>query len=91
MKKNIIIINISRGQVINQKALLKSLKNKKVYAVGLDVFENEPLEKNNKLFKYKNCIYSSHNAFNTYEDVNKVHENTIKNLIKGLNEKFKDI
>ena len=91
MKKNIIIINISRGQVINQKALLKFLKNKKVYAVGLDVFENEPLEKNNKLFKYKNCIYSSHNAFNTYEDVNKVHENTIKNLIKGLNEKFKDI
>lgn len=91
MKKNVIIINISRGQVINQKALLNALKNKKVYAAGLDVFENEPLEKNNKLFKYKNCIFSSHNAFNTYEDVNKVHENTIKNLIKGLNEKFKDI
>ena len=41
-------------------------------------------KKKNLLFKQKNCIFSSHNAFNTYEEVSNVHRNTIFNMIKGL-------
>ena len=84
MKKNSVLINISRGQVVNEKDLISALKNKKIKAAGLDVFETEPLKKNNSLLKLDNCVLSSHNAFNTEEEVNKVHKNTILNLVRGL-------
>lgn len=85
MKKNVSLINISRGKVINEKALIYGLKNRIIKAVGLDVFAEEPIKSNNPLLKFDNCILSSHNAFNTSEEVSKVHKNTIVNLFKGLN------
>ena len=84
MKKNAIIINVSRGPVINEKALIRALTRKQIYGAGLDVFENEPIKLQNKLMKLDNCILSSHNAFNTNEEVEKVHNNTVQNLIAGL-------
>ena len=51
---------------------------------AIDVFTKEPLEKNNDLIKLDNCILSSHNAFNTVEEVDKVNQNSIKNLLKVL-------
>ena len=87
IKKNSIIINVSRGSVINEMALIKALKNKKILGAGIDVFENEPLKSKNKLLKFKNCILSSHNAFNTIDEVKKVNNNSVKNLINGLLEK----
>jgi D-3-phosphoglycerate dehydrogenase len=85
MKKNVSLINISRGKVINEKALIYGLKNRIIKAVGLDVFAEEPIKSNNPLLKFDNCILSSHNAFNTSEEVSKVHKNTVLNLFKGLN------
>ena len=79
------MINISRGKIINQKALVYGLKKKIIKAVGLDVFEEEPIKNDNPLLKFNNCILSSHNAFNTSEEVSKVHKNTFYNLFKGLN------
>ena len=87
IKKNSIIINVSRGSVINEMALIKALKNKKILGAGIDVFENEPLKSKNKLLKFKNCILSSHNAFNTIDEVKKVNNNSVKNLINGLLDK----
>ena len=84
MKKNSVLINISRGQVVNEKDLISALKNKKIKAAGLDVFETEPLKQNSLLLKLDNCVLSSHNAYNTEEEVNKVHKNTILNLVRGL-------
>ena len=85
MKKKPIIINISRGKVINELALIDALKTNKISGAGLDVFENEPLTIKNKLFKFKNCIFSSHNAFNTYDSIKRVNDNSIKNLLKVFN------
>ncbi len=82
-KKNLILINIARGPLINERYIAKyaDIKNIKF---GLDVFENEPLPKKSQFKKLKNCIISSHNAFNTKEDVLKTNMNTYKNLLKGL-------
>ena len=84
MKRNLILINISRGPVIDEYYLIKALKNKKISGAGLDVFENEPLKRNNKLRKMDNCILSAHNSFNTIETSSQTNDSSIKNLIKGL-------
>ena len=84
MKKNAGIINVARGKIINEHDLIKALKLNIINFAGLDVFEEEPLKKNNPLMTMKNCILSSHNAFNTLEQVKKVNENTLYNLLKGL-------
>jgi D-3-phosphoglycerate dehydrogenase len=84
LNENNILINISRGPVVDNAALVKCIR-KKNFKIGFDVFEVEPIKKKYLNFlKSKNSILSSHNAFNTKEEVNFVHENTIKNLLKGL-------
>ena len=84
LDENKILINISRGPVVDNKSLLKAI-NKKNFQIGFDVFEEEPITKKALgILKKKNSILSSHNAFNTQEDVNFVHNNTVKNLLKGL-------
>ncbi len=57
-KENLVIINISRGGVINENDLFKSLKKNKILGAGLDVFENE--KKRNKLFELDNTVLTPH-------------------------------
>jgi D-3-phosphoglycerate dehydrogenase len=84
LHKNNILINISRGPVVDNDALIKCV-NKKGFQIGFDVFEKEPIKKKYlNILKNKNSILSSHNDFNTQEEVDFVHNNTIQNLIKGL-------
>ena len=84
LNENKILINISRGPVVDNEALIKSI-NKKNFQIGFDVFELEPIKKKYlKILNKKKSILSSHNAFNTKEEVDFVHFNTIQNLLKGL-------
>ncbi len=84
-KKKPLIVNIGRGGIIDNNALIKALKTNKIKGACLDVFETEPLQKNNLIKKFKNCIFTSHNAFNTKNEVEFVHKNTLKNIYNGLN------
>ena len=84
IKSKPLIINIARGPIIEEKALIFLLQKKIIKGACLDVFEYEPLTKKSKLIKFNNVILTSHNAFNTKDEVNKVHLNTYKNLISGL-------
>ncbi|MFZ7104838.1 MAG: 2-hydroxyacid dehydrogenase [Peptococcaceae bacterium] len=60
MKKTAVFINISRGGTVKETALIKALQEKKIYAAGLDVFEQEPIDSNNLLLKMKNVITTPH-------------------------------
>ena len=83
MKKSSMIINVSRGSVINQDDLIYSLQNKKIAGAALDVFDNEP-KINNKLKKLNNILLSPHNASATFETRNKMaklSKENIKNLL----------
>ncbi len=89
IKKKPLLVNIARGPIINEKVLVSLIKNSIIAGACLDVFENEPIGINSQITKFKNVILTSHNAFNTIEEVNKVHINTYKNLKLGLkNAKF---
>jgi D-3-phosphoglycerate dehydrogenase len=64
MKKNPIIINTSRGEVICEKALLEALKSGKIHSAGLDVYEDEPItDKQSNLVNYPRVICTGHYAW----------------------------
>ena len=84
IKKKVLIVNISRGGLIDNTALINFLKKNPHAGACLDVFEEEPLKRNSKFLHLKNCVLSSHNAFNTYNEVEKTHKNTINNILKIL-------
>ena len=65
LKKNSVIINISRGGIVNENHLYEILKKKKIFAAASDVFQNE--KKYNKLFKLENILVTPHIGAMTYE------------------------
>jgi D-3-phosphoglycerate dehydrogenase len=84
MKDGVRIVNVARGSLIDEAALIKALKSGKVAGVGLDVFEVEPLPMNSPLREFEQCIFGTHNGSHTKEAVLKVNQIAIDNLLKGL-------
>jgi len=86
MKRTAVLINTSRGDVVDEKALIEALDKGLIYGAALDVFEEEPIRPDNPLLKMSNVILSPHNANSSPVAREKVHVNTINNLIKNLKE-----
>lgn len=84
MKKTAIIINTSRGPVIDEAALIQALEAKRIGGAALDVFEVEPLPPDNPLRKMDNVILAPHVANGSPMAWEKVHLNTLKNLFEVL-------
>lgn len=62
-KAGAILINVARGNILDEKALIKALTSKKLRGAALDVFEEEPLNKDNELWKLDNVIITPHNCW----------------------------
>ena len=60
MKQSAVLINIARGAVVDQDALIDALKNGEIAGAGLDVFEQEPLPPESELWEMENVIMSPH-------------------------------
>lgn len=84
MKENATLINTARGPIVDEAALVQALKDKTIAGAALDVFETEPLPPDSPLFDYENVLLSPHNANSSPRAWEYVHENTIRNLFKGL-------
>jgi lactate dehydrogenase-like 2-hydroxyacid dehydrogenase len=84
MKKTAILINASRGPVVDEKALLKALQEKQIFAAGLDVFENEP-EIVPGLLELDNVVVVPHIASATPETRINMGKIAIDNIVKVLN------
>ena len=72
MKSDAILINASRGGVVNETALAKALQNNKIAAAGIDVFCEEPVPADNPLLKLENLILTPHSAALTSECVTRM-------------------
>lgn len=84
MKPTAIVINTARGHVIDEKALISALQKKQIAGAALDVFEDEPIPKDSPLMTMQNVLLSPHNANSSPVAWERVHQNTIKNLLEEL-------
>lgn len=91
MKRTAIVVNTSRGPVIDQKALTEALKAKKIAGAAIDVFEVEPIPLAEDLLKMENVIVTPHMASATWETRRKMAERcaeSIKAFLEGKRPPF---
>jgi len=86
MKPTSVLINTARGEVVDEKELIKSLKAKKIFSAGFDVYEGEPIV-NKELFKLNNVVLLPHIGSATIETRSKIAEIASKNVIAALSGK----
>jgi glyoxylate reductase len=83
MKPSAILINTSRGPVINENVLVTALKEKWIFGAGLDVYENEPII-SEELMKLDNVVLQPHSASATINSRTNMGLLAAKNMIVGL-------
>ena len=79
MKPETVVINVSRGPLVDEAALTEALRKGWIAGAGLDVFEVEPLPESSELRTFPNVVFGSHNANNLHSAVEYVHTSTISN------------
>ncbi len=84
VKPDAVLINTARGPVVDEPALIHALQTKQLGGAALDVFEVEPLPTNSPLLKMRNVMLAPHNANSSPAAWERVHRNTIRNLLEGL-------
>lgn len=85
MKKNAVLVNISRGEIISTKDLISTLMSRQELMAVLDVFENEPLDNNNKLWELPNVQITPHNAYHSDHITSRLYKVIYSNLKKNNN------
>jgi len=90
MKKSSIIINTSRGGIINEIDLNEALNKGMIFGAGLDVFETEPPDKTNLLLKNERVLLSPHTSTFTEECAERMGKETIQNIIDFFENKLQE-
>jgi D-3-phosphoglycerate dehydrogenase len=68
-KPGVRVVNVARGPLIDQAALVEGLVSGQVHSAALDVFEQEPLAADSELRRFDNCVFGTHNSSNTTDAV----------------------
>jgi D-3-phosphoglycerate dehydrogenase len=85
MKPSAVLINAARGQIVDEPALIEALQKGIIGGAALDVYEVEPLPEDSPFFQLENVLLAPHNANSSPAAWERVHRNTINNLLEGLN------
>ena len=87
MKKTSVLINTSRGPIVNESDLIEALQNDTIAGAGLDVFDKEPLPQDHKLRFLNNALLFPHIGYVTIENYSKFYTQMIENLDSCLKKK----
>lgn len=88
MEKRPLILNTSRGSIIDEKALIAALQEGRISGAGLDVLEKEPPDSQNPLLKMDNVILSPHIGFYSEESIGELKRRTAQNISDVLTGKW---
>ncbi len=83
-KPGAVLINTARGPIVEEPALIAALQSGHLGGAALDVFEEEPLPHTSPLMSMDNVLLAPHNANSSPAAWERVHWNTIRNLLEGL-------
>lgn len=86
MQKHAVFVNIARGSVVDENALIEVLQNKQIFAAGLDVYQREPLQ-DSPLFQLNNVVTLPHIGSATIETRKKMAELAYQNLVDALEDR----
>jgi D-3-phosphoglycerate dehydrogenase len=84
VKLGAVLINTARGSIVDEPALIAALQSGKLAGAAMDVFENEPLPVDSPLCQMEQVMLAPHNANSSPMAWERVHANTIRNLLDGL-------
>ena len=84
MKPTAVLINTARGPLVDEPALIAALHSGQIGGAALDVFEFEPLPKDSPLLRMDNVMLAPHNSNSSPTAWERIHWNTIRNLVEGL-------
>lgn len=84
MKKDAVLINTARGPIVDEQALIAALQSNRIAGAALDVFEVEPLPLDSPLLGMDQVMLAAHNSNASPAAWERVHWNTIRNLLEGL-------
>ena len=84
MKPEAVLINTARGPIVEEEALVTALAGGQIAGAAMDVYEYEPLPDDSQLREFSQVLLAPHNANSSPQAWEKVHWNTIKNLLDGL-------
>jgi D-3-phosphoglycerate dehydrogenase len=84
MRDGSFLVNVARGQLVDETALVDALESGQIAAAALDVFEEEPLPAHSPLRNFPQCVFGSHNASNTAEGVVRASALAVDNLLAGF-------
>lgn len=84
MPEGSILVNVARGGLVDEDALVEALESGRLAAAALDVFAEEPLPAEHPLRRFPQCVLGSHNASNTREGVLRTSQLAVDNLLAGL-------
>ena len=90
MEKKPLLINTSRGPIIDEKALIHALREGILSGAGLDVLETEPPDSQNPLLRMENVVLSPHVGFYSEESISELKRRTAKNVADVLTGKWPD-
>lgn len=86
MKEDCVLINVSRGNIINEIDLIDSLEDGKFKGVGLDVFSTEPLLENSKLWDFDRVIITPHISYYSHENKNLISIEILLNIERMMHD-----
>jgi D-3-phosphoglycerate dehydrogenase / 2-oxoglutarate reductase len=90
VKLDSVLINTARGPIVHEEALIEALQAGRLAGAALDVFEHEPLPLESPLLKMDNVMLAPHNSNSSPAAWERVHWNTIRNLVEGLGLQYEE-